>query len=100
MHGMILRLLDQQATNSAGQHHRRQCNTSDLKNGFLRWGHSGSGMIAKRTVHDPAHQLAGPGVSVGQDRSRPPGGARGVAEPPPANMLNPLRRKGPRRSLL
>jgi hypothetical protein len=32
MHGMILRLLDQQVTNSAGQHHRRQCNTSDLEN--------------------------------------------------------------------
>jgi len=32
MHGMILRLLGQQATSSAGQHHKQRCNTSDLEN--------------------------------------------------------------------
>jgi hypothetical protein len=59
-----------------------------------------AGGIELLHADNPAHHFARPGITVWQHRSHPPGAARGMAQPPSANMLNVLRRQSPGRSLL
>ena len=56
MRGMILRLLDQQVTKSAGQNRRQCCNTSDLENrqGHVHAAQASLVFMPTHTVYDVA----------------------------------------------